>query len=73
MPHRSCAECLPKSKTWLLNCSHASHHLTQHRDQFSRFSSAHGRIQETDRPTDRLTDYATLSVAIGRLSAKASI
>jgi len=37
----------------------------RHFDPFSRFCRAHDC--ETDRPTDRQTDHATSSVAIGRI------
>jgi len=40
-------------------CAHAKRHL----DRFSRFCRDHDRV----RPTDRQTNRATLSVAIGRI------
>jgi len=42
---------------------HPSQHPARHNDQFSRFCTARGRDRQTDRPTD----HATPSVAIGRI------
>jgi len=47
----------------LVHWAHPSPHPKRHVDRFSCFCRAHDR----DRPTDRLTDHATQSVAIGRV------
>ena len=50
----------------LVPWDHPSPQLKRHLDRFSRFCRD-GLTTVTDRPTDRPTDYATWSVAIGRV------
>jgi len=46
---------------------HPNPRSKRHLDRFSRFCRAHDRNRHTDRPTDRQTYRATLSVSIGRI------